>query len=285
MNIITKICIVLIALLSVCVSVVFSRQALVQENYRQGMIDEGARADLADTGRDNAEVVQISSGQEIRRLKAELNATQRDLALERQGRADDVRRLRTDLAGRNEDVKTLTVKVGNFADALREVEQGRSILTEQNKLHLEHNKRLQDELTGTGNHLAVAVAKIERLNATVRLLKERVVQLEEQYAILATKYAILAATIPADGESGDLPATDFRVNGTVTAVRNNMASINLGSVKNIKKNMTLYIYRGDRFIAHLRIIDVDDGESTGEIYDPREGASPKAGDKVTTSLR
>ena len=64
-----------------------------------------------------------------------------------------------------------------------------------------------------------------------------------------------------------------------------MASINIGSVKGIAKDMTLFIYRGDQFIAHLRIIDVDDSESTGQVFDPREEATPQDGDKVTTSLR
>jgi len=280
LNIITKICIVLIALLGVCVSVVVPRSVVTAENYRQLYLEEKARRELAETAAQHADLAQAARDNQIDSLAIELGGVRGDLAMERQAHADDNHRNRTELAKRDETVKTLTAKVGNLAAGLKQVEQGRAIVTEQLNTALELNKRLQDELTGTGNDLAAAEAEIDRLTATVRLLKERLTQLQEVYDQLA-------ARAPAEDEQGEPTVTTpvSPISGTITAVRNDMASVNIGSVKGIKKGMTLYIYRGDHFIAHLRIIDFDDAESTGQIFDARDGATPKAGDKVTTSLR
>lgn len=278
MNIITKICIVLIALLGVCVSVVVPRSVVTTENYRQLYLEEKARRELAETAAEHADLAQAARDNQINSLATELSGVRSDLAIERQAHTDDNWGNRTELAKRDEIVKTLTVEVGNLTARVGQVEQGRAIVTEQHNTALELNKRLQGELTGTGNDLAAAEAEIDRLNATVRLLKERLTQLQEAYDQLA-------ARMPAEDEQAEPPPPASPISGTITAVRNDMASVNIGSVKGIKKGLTLYIYRGDHFIAHLRIIDVDDAESTGQIFDPRDGATPKAGDKVTTSLR
>ncbi|MCK4300640.1 MAG: hypothetical protein KAX80_13950, partial [Planctomycetes bacterium] len=274
----TKICIVLVALLGVCVSVVVPRSVVTTENYHQLYLEENTQRALAETAAEHADLAQAARDNQINSLATELSGVRSDLAIERQAHTDDNHRNRTELAKRDETVKTLTAKVGNLAAGLEQVEQGRAIVTEQLNMALELINRLQGELTGTGNDLAAAEAEIDRLNATVKLLKEQLTQLQEAYDILAAK-------VPAE-EQQDQPTTAVsQISGTVTAVRNDMASVNIGSVKGIKKGMTLYIYRGEHFIAHLRIIDVDDAESTGQIFDPREGASPQAGDKVATRLR
>jgi len=267
-------------MLGVCVSVVVPRSVVTPENYRQLYLEEKARRELAETAAEHADLAQAARDNQINSLATELSGVRSDLATERQAHADDNRRNRTELAEKDEIVKTLTAKVGNLAAGLEQVEQGRAIVTEQLNMALELIKRLQDELTGTGNDLAAAEAEIDRLNATVRLLKERLTQLQEVYDQLASR-------APAEDEQAESTATTAvaQITGTVTAVRNDMASVNIGSVKGIEKGMTLYLYRGEHFIAHLRIIDVDDAESTGQIFDAREGATPKAGDKVTTSLR
>lgn len=280
MNIITKICIVLVAILGVCVSVVVPRSVVTPENYRQLYLEEKAQRELAETAAEHADLAQAARDNQINSLATELSGVRSDLAIERQAHADDNQRNRTELAKRDETVKTRTVEVGNMTARLGQVEQGRAIVTEQLNTALELIKRLQDELTGTGNNLAAAEAEIDRLKATVRLLKERLTQLKDLYDQLASR-------APAEDERAEptARAPASAINGTVTAVRNDMASVNIGSVKGIKKGMTLYIYRGDHFIAHLRIIDVDDAESTGQVFDARDGATPKAGDKATTSLR
>ncbi len=277
MNIITKIGIVMIALLGVCVSVVFSRQVLVVENYRQGMLVQTTKAEDAVAARDDANLVATTRNQEIARLKSDVASLDRQLRVEKEERADDVQGLKRDLAASNRRAETFGVNFGKNVDLLKEVQEERTVLRKQQAQAVAANRRLENERTSLGNNLADREATIERLNATVRLLKERVTQLSEQLAAAPGGGATAVVEIAAE----EAP----RISGTVTAVGDDLASINIGSVKGIKDRTVLYVYRDDHFIAHLRIIAVDDAESTGQIFDPRAGQTPQVGDKVTTSLR
>lgn len=285
MNILTKICIVLMALLSMCVSVVFSRMALVPPSYRQLYQQQKHRAELESIEANNAARAEESANAEVLRLKRENNDLRSDLRQEQQAHEDDLKRLRTELVDKEETVKTLTVKVGNLGDAFNQVEQSRAILTEQ--LNTAHTRvdRLEDEVTGLQNNLAERNAEIEARIGTERLLNERLTQLQEQYDKLAGAFSAAGGEVP---EEPQPPASaDLKVTGTITAVSGDMASINVGSVKGIRAGTELLIYddREGHFIGFLRIIDVSDSESTGQFYDTRRGAVPQVGDKVTTSLR
>lgn len=277
MNIITKIGIVLIALLGVCVSVVFTRQVLVVENYRQGMLVQTVKAEDAVAARDDANLVATTRNQEIARLKREKANLKRDLRVEKEGRVDEVQGLKRDLAKSNSSAEAFGVSFGENTRLLKEVQEERTTLYGQQAQAVAANRRLENELTSLGNSLADREANIERLNATVRLLKERVVQLSELLAAAPGGGATAVVEIAAE----EAP----KISGTVTAVGDDLASVNIGSVKGIKDRTVLYVYRDDHFIAHLRIIAVDDAESTGQIFDPRAGQTPQVGDKVTTSLR
>lgn len=284
MNILTKICIVLMALLSVCVSVVFSRMALVPENYRELYLAQKVLAEQKVVEADNAALAEESADLEILRLKRENSVLRSDLRAEQEARQNDVRFLSATLASKEDIINRLTDEVAKLGDAFNLVEKGRAIVTEQLSDALARIDRLEDEVTGLQNDLAARNEEIEARIATERVLNERLTQVREQYDRLAER---VSAGGGAFEEPGTTAAADFRATGTILAVSGNMASINIGSVKGIREGMTLYVYREDDdgfFIAHLEIIDVNDSESTGRIYDTRAGAMPQEGDKVTTSL-
>lgn len=286
MNIITKICIVLVALLGVCISVVVARLVITEDNYRELFLAKSADAELSEVRASNATLAQLSTEQDNLRLKRELSVALSDVRREQEGRADDVRRLTTQLTDQQEAVKDLTVKVGNFVEALNLVEQGRGTIVEQHAIALTHIAKLEDELTAADVALQAAQAEIERREGTEKVLLERLAQLQELYDRLKGT-AVMPAAV--DGEQPISPAPSAaagpKITGTITAVRDNMASINIGSVKGVREGMTLYVYRDDHFVAHLEIIEVSDTEATGRIFDPRQGEAPQTGDKVTTSLK
>ena len=64
----------------------------------------------------------------------------------------------------------------------------------------------------------------------------------------------------------------------MVAVSNDVVSINIGSAGGIKPGMRLIIYRENKFVANLRIAEVDINEAVGIISDKKQ--DPVQGDKV-----
>ena len=77
---------------------------------------------------------------------------------------------------------------------------------------------------------------------------------------------------------------NVKVEGQVTGVNGDIASINVGSTKGIKKGMTLVVYR-DRgnavsFLAHLQITNADLSESAGIVVNRDPAVRIVQGDQV-----
>ena len=93
----------------------------------------------------------------------------------------------------------------------------------------------------------------------------------------ATSTTMPAATNPA---SGAAPAATQPANviGTVTAVKGDIASINVGSAKGVKRGMVAIVSRGAKFICEIQIEEVDINQSAGIIT--KRSQDPAMGDKV-----
>jgi hypothetical protein len=73
-----------------------------------------------------------------------------------------------------------------------------------------------------------------------------------------------------------------KIDGTITAVRSDLASLNVGSADGVKKGMEFKIYRGDKFVAHLRVAEVFASSCAGVVTDMQRDVL--RGDKATTLL-
>ncbi len=85
------------------------------------------------------------------------------------------------------------------------------------------------------------------------------------------------------GAAAPTVQSDQVITGTVKAVQDGIASINVGRANGIREGMLLTIYRGDKFVSHLRIDLLDANESAGIILDRK--LPVQQNDKVTTSLK
>jgi hypothetical protein len=66
--------------------------------------------------------------------------------------------------------------------------------------------------------------------------------------------------------------------GKITAVKDNMASVNIGRRHGVRPGMKLLVTRGSRFLAYLRVEVVDGTEAAGLVTDRR--FDPRVGDEV-----
>jgi hypothetical protein len=77
-------------------------------------------------------------------------------------------------------------------------------------------------------------------------------------------------------ESAGRPAAGLF--GKITAVKDDMASINIGRRHGVRPGMELLVTRGGRLLAHLRVQVVDATEAAGLLTERR--FDPQAGDEV-----
>lgn len=90
-----------------------------------------------------------------------------------------------------------------------------------------------------------------------------------------------ASSLPVDEsdttEETDLSAKPKRVHGKLTEVNDITLVVNAGRNKGVKKGMRLIVYRDDKFIGYLDIVEVRDEEAAGtmnqRIRDPQVGDS------------
>jgi hypothetical protein len=92
--------------------------------------------------------------------------------------------------------------------------------------------------------------------------------------------------VPASTGSEKMPgavaAAGPKVEGSITAVKGNLASLNIGEASGVKKGMRFIIYRGPDFVANLDIAHVDAASSAGVVVDAQREV--KQGDKATTKI-
>ena len=288
MNILTKICVVLLALLTVGGGVIFSRKAMVDPNWMDAYEKEKQAKILAEVDAANANRALSRAQIDITDLRAKLTQTSGKLQ-------EDINSLKgqidqkDQLIGKLEDNKSVFLtELEGLRTLVQQVELRRKLLADQLKALDAKYDKVQAEYTATQNSLAEALAQIDRDAGEERVLREQLVQREEEIKTLEERLQLLGGAEAAAAE--DTPAADpvavTTLVGTITAVQaDGLASINIGRVKGVRKGMKMYVYRGSDFVGHLRIDEVDDDESAGVLFDVREGMRVQQGDKVTTSLQ
>jgi hypothetical protein len=92
----------------------------------------------------------------------------------------------------------------------------------------------------------------------------------------------LAAT---GGTPAPVTAPGQAISGKITAVQNDtgVASINVGRARGIQEKMVLKIFRGGKFVAHLRIDLIEPDSAAGVILDKKMAV--QQGDEVATDLK
>ncbi len=280
MNILTKICVVVLVVTSIVASVVFINLATVSPNWRDAYNREAdAYKVLAAKYRGFAEVSETLS-KDRNDLRKALDA-QKTKAL-------------ADIAELNEDKNKLEITI---ADLNRQLALKANITPDSGKATTEYlykqQKELRDaweteaktrlKLVEVESQLLSEQAKNKRLENSLRVIKEKaqsqttmIVKLNERISeleVLEGKKTVVDTAVP-------VPAT--KISGTVTGVNDNLASVNVGSAQGLKAGMQLIVCRGDQFVGHLKIEEVGVNEAAGIIVNRR--LAPLQGDKVISSL-
>lgn len=277
MNILTKISVVVLVLLVVISSVVFITLATQMPNYRDLYEGELARNKLLSQANRHANVALRRAQMETGREKGRAVKAEGDLARE----GASLRAQLDEERGNNVENK---IKLGSMELAVKKINDELAAKERRNQGLVEQLAEARAVLNSTSEQLRTTNDKLSQEKLTSDKYKrqaeshlERITDLEAQIEEAYKKLAEKGRAVP---ETGEKPAglTPPGVTGTVTAVKGNLASVNVGSIKGIKPGMEMMIYRGGEFVAYLQIQDVDTNQSGGVVVKKR--LDPMVGDKV-----
>ena len=278
MSILSKICIVLLALLSVAMMIVIVSTATVIPNYKQAWEQQKQRVTLCQQIANNARIrlgnVEADYDQLLTRSKADREkflALKTQLTRELAEKNQTLLVLQADVTAINVSLATLekTVKHqnGRIADLTKELGAARKA---NSGLHAAKS-RLELELDS-------ARAESERLQSISRNLKADILDKSRQLEEKTQEVIALRSRLADEPIDEAEPVAEMEIVGTITAVSQDVASINIGSANGVKPGMKLLIGRDGDFIAYLRVEEVELDSAAGVIVDREK--EPKRGDKV-----
>lgn len=275
MNILTKICVVVLLILVLVASVVFINMATVPSNWRAAYEQEKVRAKLNEQAVRTQTLVTNTQAAEIELLKRSRDGFAIQLAELKKSQVPNptsllVAEITAKLNASNTRLADLQLNVkamGERNEVLSKQLEGEwgKIATMQKS-----NSSLTADLTQLRGELERSKRIVNALERKLQDRQERITELENR-APGAVGGAAAAAVVP-----------QGKVTGTITAVRGELASINVGAAQGVTSGQKLYIYRNASFVGYLRLDNVDEGGAAGTIIDKQ--LDPTVGDKVTNDL-
>ncbi len=278
MNILTKISVVLLLVLALFASGVFISASVVPDNWRKSYQDEHARYEEAYTMAGSALLA-------LRNVQLERDKTAQQLALLKQSSDASADQQAQAIADANTKLAAETAKVNAFTTSLTKLEadvrRAQDSADIKDKIITDVRAQL-DQLNKQNTALLAQVNQGEGENDRLKKLVESL-----QVALQDLKEQLLKAmdkNQPSEKPVAVASDDNVKVEGQVTGVNGDIASINVGSTKGIKKGMTLVVYR-DRgnavsFLAHLQITNADLSESAGIVVDRDPAVRIVQGDQV-----
>ena len=301
MNILTKICIVVLVILVLSACSAFLAYVVSAENYRQSLQEEKEAMAAADTKiRRLEDTVRATNDQKIaaddesNRLRAQ-NAQMiserlkqfAELSAGHSGMTGRIEELAGKTQGLTDAQLAFTAIRQEMWNELVKVQADRMQLTveklalkedvrrkeEENADFRSKNQRLEDQVREREVTIAVLTTELERLR-----------EAPMGAAIGMPSEVMMPAGAPGEGRVIQLvvpseAAGQAKIAGRILAIRNNIAGINVGSAHGVKKSMRMVITRGAQFIGYLDIETVEPGDSAGIVTDKK--LEPQVGDQVS----
>jgi len=276
LNILTKICVVVLLILVLVASVVFINMATVPQNYRAAYEQEKLRAKLNEQAARTQKLVTNTQAAEIELLKRSRDGLAIQLAELKKGQVPDptelmVAEITAKLNASNTRLAELQLNVKAMGD--RNEVLSKQLEGEWGKIAAmqKANSSLTADMTQLRGELERSKRVVNALERKLQDRQERITELENRAPGAAAGGAAAAAVVP-----------QGKVTGTITAVRGELASINVGAAQGVTSGQKLYIYRNASFVGYLRLDNVDEGGAAGTIIDKQ--LDPTVGDKVTNDL-
>jgi len=289
LNTLTKILVLLLTAASIFLCGIVVTYVSVSDNYKQKY--ETAQRDMRSL-KLRLEGEKQDLQKQVETLQAQEDTLNGQIAMLQQ----QLMQLQGELANAKAQNDMLLQKVNSWTSVVQDSTRSEEKLTQLLQNTQSELKTTQAELIKlkkdneeTSIALLEKMAIIDSLTKEKRRLQEEKADLEKQlakYLQPAGKQPVAAKPVtPRPGPVREAPrAKDIALQGRITAVdlRNQMASISIGSADGVAKGMKFYVTRGDRFVCEIHVTDVDVEESVGTLKLMQY--QPQVGDTASTNL-
>lgn len=293
MHILTKILVVLVALLIAALVPLAAVSSTNQSVYKQQAVDAQANLKKAEAEGNvandayNASIAAVQA--KVSALEAQLRAATMERDKETQMRADkerDLERVRIELADLKGQVAAFSANdtlQTKLIDAMRQdIEGARTQYLAAEKARVE----LQDSLARIQGDLDSETAAKRQLQEQLQKVsedKERAMADVQRYAAL---HGSAAPRAGATADAGLPVVADRSLSATVIDVKREpdatLAEINVGSRDGVKEGWVMTIADGSNFVGNLRIVQVDVNRAVGvvELEDAESRGEVKSGQRA-----
>lgn len=293
MHILTKILVVLVALLVAALVPLAAVSSTNQSVYKQAAADAQANLKKAEAEGNvandayNASIAAVQA--KVSALEAQLRAATMERDKETQMRADkerDLERVRIELADLKGQVAAFSANdtlQTKLIDAMRQdIEGARTQYLAAEKARVE----LQDSLARIQGDLDSETAAKRQLQEQLQKVseeKERAMADVQRYAAL---HGSAAPRAGATSDAGLPVVADRSLSATVIDVKREpdatLAEINVGSRDGVKEGWVMTIADGSNFVGNLRIVQVDVNRAVGvvELEDAESRGEVKSGQRA-----
>lgn len=285
MSILTKISIVLLVVLVPVACVVFIQLASRLPVCLDGLDRQGKELESVKQGNRHLQLALQRAQDQGKRYAAGRQAAVADKRTVQEALQAQINGLVVDKLSMAANLAGLTAANQAHGEGLKmEIARGDRLEAQLTKFR-ERTNKLKVQVNELDTALVDRKVAIARLERTVQKFREDIADGEKEIAHLLARLAahgrpVDAATgEAATGVGPDVPL----IQGTITAIEDDVASINIGAAKGIKKGMKLIVFRDDNFVAYLQIELVDLNSAAGVIVSKR--LEPRPNDKVKTKTR
>jgi hypothetical protein len=279
----TKIFIVLVALLAVAIVPLVAVNAANEGTFKRRWLDEQAKSAAATT--------------ELAAARANHQATEAALSKtisEGDSRAAQLRKVEGELAA----ARALQATINSNLEIMAQTGKASTALNESLVRELRDLRakvvESEKQVVELDEAVATLTSQLEVADAARRSLQEELIRISEEKAFAVAsiaKYVAYFGELPAASagattilDGGRIPA-DRDLSATVVGVQrigdSTLAEINAGSRDGVREGWVLMIGDSGRFVANLRIIEVDVNRATGVVeLENRSGGSVAIGQRA-----
>ncbi|HEX3999734.1 MAG TPA: hypothetical protein VHX65_14380 [Pirellulales bacterium] len=225
---------------------------------------------------------------EEQKLKNEIQQYDTTLSIEKQAHfeaeaklATERNELKTNLDHQKEELAAQQSKLEKATDALQVAQKS---LTDLRKQDADLREDIRMANKATDEQLKIAQAATDKLNIAMGQLsdlKQRDTQLAGDVAKAVVLLGKLHMTID-DPVNGQPPT----VRGEIIAVdKDNHAEITLGTDDGLRLGNTLEIYRGDKYLGRMQVLEAQPHRAVGKVIKELQQDVIRNGDQVATRLK
>jgi hypothetical protein len=181
----------------------------------------------------------------------------------------------------DERVKTLATEALKFQETVTGMQgsltQTRTELENARAESIKLSKNL-DEMTQS---LDEKMAQLESADKEKKRLLEEKAKLEGQSSGQTPAFEPVTSAESGPATKAIEPAAPASLQGKITNLQGNLATISVGSADGVEKGMVFHVTQNDSFICDIKITDVDSEVAAGTLELVQ--AQPRIGDVVSTT--